>query len=55
MVQQAGGHVTQFRRGDQSQEVFTPLSAPLLRIHRQLKDSFDPATIFNPGRMYANL
>jgi glycolate oxidase FAD binding subunit len=55
LVQQAGGHVTQFRGGDQTQEVFTPLSAPLMRIHRQLKDSFDPATIFNPGRMYANL
>ncbi len=34
---------------------FTPLKAPLDRIHRQLKQEFDPAGIFNRGRMYTNL
>lgn len=55
MVGQAGGHVTLFRGGDKAIGVFTPLSAPLHKIHRNLKNSFDPAGIFNPGRMYPDL
>lgn len=47
----AGGHATLFRGGDGSVPVFTPLSAPLARIHAQLKREFDPAGIFGPGRM----
>jgi len=31
---------------------FAPLSAPLLKLHRNLKAAFDPKGIFNPGRMY---
>jgi glycolate oxidase FAD binding subunit len=50
-----GGHATLFRGGDRSQGVFTPLSAPLAAIHQRLKDEFDPAHIFNPGRMYVGL
>ncbi|MFT3663560.1 glycolate oxidase subunit GlcE [Piscinibacter sp.] len=50
----AGGHATLFR-GDKSAGVFAPLSAPLERIHRALKQSFDPAGVFNPGRLYPNL
>ena len=47
-----GGHATAFRNGDRSGEVFQPLSAALATIHRRLKQSFDPAGIFNPGRLY---
>ncbi len=36
------------------QAVFHPLSAPLRRIHRDLKNQFDPAGIFNRARMYAD-
>ena len=50
-----GGHATLFRGGDRSQEVFTPLPPGLAAIHRRLKSEFDPAGIFNPGRMYAEL
>ena len=32
---------------------FTPLAEPLARIHRELKQQFDPAGIFNRGRMFA--
>lgn len=49
-----GGHATQFRGGDREQ-VFQPLSAGLLAIHRRLKTAFDPQGIFNPGRMYKDL
>jgi glycolate oxidase FAD binding subunit len=48
----AGGHATLFRGADKSSGAFAPLSAPLLRIHRELKKSFDPQGIFNPGRLY---
>ncbi|NBA96124.1 glycolate oxidase subunit GlcE [Pseudomonas sp. R5(2019)] len=48
---QAGGHATCMSASD---EPFAPLSAPLLRYHRQLKAQLDPHGIFNPGRMYAH-
>ena len=51
----AGGHATLFRHGPDAPEVFAPLAAPLLRLHRALKLEFDPAGILNPGRMYADL
>jgi glycolate oxidase FAD binding subunit len=51
-VERAGGHATLFRGGDKSIGVFHPLKPTLLKIHRRLKDAFDPAGILNPGRMY---
>lgn len=33
-------------------DIFQPLPEPLLGIHKRLKQQFDPAGIFNPGRMY---
>jgi glycolate oxidase FAD binding subunit len=51
----AGGHATVFRAKDKSPGVFAPLKAPLDRIHRELKKSFDPNGVFNPGRMYPGL
>jgi len=51
----AGGHATLFRARDKSAGVFAPLAPPLDRIHRELKRAFDPAGIFNPGRLYPAL
>jgi len=31
------------------------LAPPLDQLHRQIKAAFDPAGIFNPGRLYADL
>jgi len=50
-----GGHAVLFRGGDRSGEVFQPLSAPLERLHRRLKRSFDPKGLFNPGRLYHSI
>jgi FAD/FMN-containing dehydrogenase len=50
----AGGHATLIRGKDRV-AVFAPLSAVLLRVHQGLKQAFDPARIFNPGRLYAGL
>ncbi|NVM76119.1 glycolate oxidase FAD binding subunit [Duganella sp. SG902] len=53
-VAAAGGHATLFRGGDKSVGVFHPLAPAVANIHERLKQSFDPAGIFNPGRMYAD-
>ena len=54
-VAAVGGHATLFAARDKSAGVFAPLSAPLARIHRDLKTSFDPSGVFNPGRLYPGL
>jgi glycolate oxidase FAD binding subunit len=53
-VQAAGGHATAFRHHDRN-DVFHPLAPALAQIHQRLKKEFDPAGIFNPGRMYSEL
>jgi len=50
-----GGHATVFRGAERGAEVFTPLAAPLLALHQRIKAAFDPAGVFNPGRMYEDL
>jgi glycolate oxidase FAD binding subunit len=50
-----GGHATLFRCADKSAGVFQLLPPPMLAIHRKLKAAFDPAGIFNPGRLYAGV
>lgn len=50
-----GGHATLYRAQDKSAGAFAPLSAPLMRIHRELKKAFDPQGLFNPGRLYGDL
>jgi glycolate oxidase FAD binding subunit len=54
----AGGHASLFAVGEGRPAVagrFAPLAPPLDRIHRDLKREFDPAGIFNRGRMYADV
>jgi glycolate oxidase FAD binding subunit len=54
-ARQAAGHATLFRGGNRSAGVFTPLAPPIAAIHRRLKAQFDPANIFNRGRLYPDL
>jgi len=52
----AGGHATLFRGSDERKAaagVFQPLPAAMMKIHRGLKAQFDPAGVFNRGRMYS--
>jgi len=51
----ARGHATLFRVERRSGEAFSPLAEVQMRLHRELKAVFDPAGIFNPGRLYAAL
>jgi len=48
----AGGHATLFRATEKPLGAFAPLSPVLARLHRELKRTFDPAGILNPGRLY---
>ena len=56
---EVGGTATLFRAPQLSSTPasarFSPLTAPLERIHQRLKAEFDPVGIFNPGRMYIDL
>ena len=54
-AQRAGGHATLFRARDKSAGAFSPLSPVLLKLHRELKVAFDPARVFNPGRLHPEL
>ncbi|MEO5660709.1 MAG: glycolate oxidase subunit GlcE [Polaromonas sp.] len=57
MAAQAGGHATLFRRSAQTPAelpVFSALSPVQSRIQSALKKQFDPAGVFNPGRLSAN-
>ena len=51
-VEKAGGHATLFRGGDKAAGAFHPLKPAILKIHRRLKQAFDPEGVLNPGRMY---
>jgi FAD/FMN-containing dehydrogenase len=54
----ARGHATLYRSdraADRSAGAFAPLAEPVLRIHRALKRSFDPAGVFNRQRLHPEL
>ena len=58
-AKEVGGHATLFRPGSDGAVpaggVFAPLDPVLLRLHRRLKRAFDPAGLFNPGRLYPEM
>jgi len=51
-VSALGGHATLFRGGDRRVGVFHPLDPVMARLQSRLRQSFDPAGIFNPRRLY---
>ena len=54
-VAKAGGHAILFRHGNDEIPVFHPLDPVRERLHRGLKQRFDPDGILNPGRMYPTI
>ncbi|KQV91047.1 glycolate oxidase [Massilia sp. Root351] len=50
-VAAAGGHATLFRADDKRAGAFHPPASAVAKINQRLKQAFDPAGIFNPGRM----
>lgn len=60
LAREAGGHATLFMAtGDadagQFHSKFEPVAPPIMAIHRSLKREFDPAGIFNRGRLYSGI
>lgn len=47
-----GGHATRFRGTRRAADAMHPLPPAMASLHRRIKASFDPAGIFNRGRMY---
>ncbi|MFT5220826.1 MAG: glycolate oxidase FAD binding subunit [Planctomycetota bacterium] len=54
LVESHGGSVCAYRNHDDV-DIFHPLKPAILKLQRSLKSSFDPAGIFNVGRIYAGL
>jgi glycolate oxidase FAD binding subunit len=50
-----GGSVCAYQRHGAEVPVFHPLPAAMLKLQRSIKSTFDPAGIFNPGRIYPGL
>ena len=53
-----GGHATLWRATEEMKQrcgVFSPLPPASMAIHRRLKAEFDPANLFNRGRLYPDL
>lgn len=48
-----GAHVSLFAGGDRNGEVRGTLDSVQQRLQQRLKNSFDPAGLFNPGRLYS--
>ena len=53
LAESAGGQVSGYRGGHRQQEVFHTQPYVLQQLHLRLKAAFDPAGIFNPGRLYS--
>jgi len=53
LVRPYGGQVTGFRSINQDEDFSGP-EGSVLRLNRQLKNAFDPAGIFNPGRLFVH-
>ena len=54
-LESAGASVCAYRGHDAEVSYFHPLPEAMLRLQRNLKSSFDPAGIFNPGKIYPGL
>lgn len=58
VAEEYGGHAQRYPLADGSEvttDIFQPLPPAMLKIHRRLKQAFDPENILNPGRLYTDL
>ncbi len=49
----SGGEVTRYRGGERSADVLPSLAASKRAVLLRMKQAFDPAGVFNPGRLYS--
>lgn len=52
LAAKAQGHAVLFKGRDRTGDVFQPLTGKLQQLNANIKKAFDPAGLFNPGRMY---
>lgn len=53
LAHEMGGHVSLFRHGNRTGEIFHTLTPAMQILQKNLKNAFDPLGILNPGRMYS--
>jgi len=51
------GHAQRYplNNSESTTNIFQPLQPALLKLHKRLKQAFDPENILNPGRLYSDL
>ncbi len=57
-AEEHNGHAQRYPLKDNNHEmidIFQPLQPAVLKIHKNLKQAFDPENILNPGRLYTEL
>lgn len=54
-ARRVGGHAVRWRGEGPDAQRLAPMNDTLVRLHRQLKNAFDPHGIFNPGRLHPDL
>jgi glycolate oxidase FAD binding subunit len=58
MAEMRNGHAQRYPLANNNKtiiDIFHPLQPGVLKIHKRLKQAFDPENILNPGRLYADL
>ncbi|KAA3631386.1 MAG: glycolate oxidase subunit GlcE, partial [Proteobacteria bacterium] len=50
-----GGNASRFRRQDRGNDAYPAPDPVTWRLYSRLKESFDPARVLNPGRLYREL
>jgi len=58
LAEEQNGHAQRYPLANSSKtmtDIFHPLPPGILKIHKRLKQSFDPDNILNPGRLYTDL
>ena len=58
LTKKLNGHAILFRQNEKNtiqENIFSPLHADMLFFHKNIKNSFDPKNIFNPGKMYKEI
>ena len=53
-AERVGGHASLFK-GNITEQIFHPISEASMKLHKKLKQTLDPASILNPGKMFAEL
>jgi len=54
-AKQHEANATRYSLNNNTKDIFQPLQPGLIKIHKNLKQAFDPENIFNSGRLYSEI